>query len=142
MFEEMIESYLARLKECKEYDVKSVILFGSVARGQAKEHSDVDLIIVASGLPELKRRDVLPPFKKPSRIQDIWMTPEELEDMGQAKTLFVVDALLEGRVLQDDGTVARAQERLIASLKRLKARRLKSGWMIPREDLSAVISFD
>jgi hypothetical protein len=80
-----------------------VILYGSVARGQAKEHSDVDLIIVASGLPELKRRDVLPPFPKPSRIQDIWMTPEELEDMGQAKTAFVVDALLEGRVLLDGG---------------------------------------
>ena len=62
--------------------------------------------------------------------------------MGQAKTAFVVDALLEGRVLQDDGTVAGAQERLIASLKRLKARRLKSGWMIPRDDLRKVISFD
>jgi predicted nucleotidyltransferase len=142
MFEEMIESYLARLKNCKEYDVKSVILFGSVARSQAKEHSDIDLIIVASGLPELKRRDQLPPFPKPARIQDIWMTPEELEDMVIAKTLFVVDALLEGRVLQDDGTVAEARERLIASLKRLKAKRLKSGWMIPREDLRAVISFD
>jgi predicted nucleotidyltransferase len=41
-------------------DIKSVILFGSAARGQAKEHSDIDLIIVASGLPELKRRDELP----------------------------------------------------------------------------------
>jgi predicted nucleotidyltransferase len=32
-----------------------------VARGQAKEHSDIELIVVASGLPELKRRDELPP---------------------------------------------------------------------------------
>lgn len=130
-YESMIESYFARLKECEEYDVKSVILFGSVARSQAKEHSDVDLIIVASGLPELKRRDVLPHFQKPARIQDII-----------SKTGFVVDALLEGRVLQDDGTVAIAQERLATSLKRLKARRQKSGWMIPRADLRAVISFD
>jgi predicted nucleotidyltransferase len=138
----MIESYLARLKECKEYDIKSVILFGSVARGQAKEHSDIDLIIVAPGLPELRRRDELPPFSKPARIQDIWMTPEELEDMVIAKTGFVVDALLEGRVLQDDGTASRARERLLASMIRLKARRLKSGWMIPRDDLRTVISFD
>jgi uncharacterized protein len=142
MFEEMIEIYLSRLKNRKEFDVKSVILFGSVARGQAKEHSDIDIIVVASGLPELKRRDRLPPFPKPARIQDIWMTPEELEDMVIAKTLFVVDALLEGRVLQDDGTVAGARDRLIASLKRLKAKRLKSGWMIPRDDLKTVISFD
>lgn len=142
MFEEMIEAYLAKLKEIKEYDIKSVILFGSVARGQAKAHSDVDLIIVASGLPELKRRDMLPPFRKPARIQDIWMTPEELQDMVIAKTMFVVDALLEGKVLRDDGTAAGARERLKESLRRLKVRKLKSGWMIPRDDLRAVISFD
>ena len=47
-FEEMIESYLA------------------------KEHSDIDLIVVASGLPEMKRRDELPPFRSSARIQDIW----------------------------------------------------------------------
>jgi hypothetical protein len=35
-FEEMIESYLAKLKDCKfdnNIDIKCVILFGSVARG-------------------------------------------------------------------------------------------------------------
>jgi predicted nucleotidyltransferase len=133
MFEEMIESYLARLKEIKKYDVKSVILFGSVARVQAKEHSDIDIIVVASGISELRNRDVRPPFPKPARIQDIWMMPEELEDMVMAKTGFLGDALLEGRMLQDDGTAAGAREKLVASLKRLKATRLKSGWMIPRE---------
>ncbi len=138
----MIESYLASLKEIEGYNVKSVILFGSVARGQAKEHSDIDIIVVASGLPELRNRDTLPPFPKPARIQDIWMTPEELEDMVIAKTGFLVDALLEGRVLRDDGIVARDREKLVASLKRLKAKRLKSGWMIPREELRAVISFN
>jgi len=142
MFEEMIESYLASLKEIEGYDVKSVILFGSVARGQAKEHSDIDIIVVASGLPELRNRDTLPPFPKLARIQDIWMTPEELEDMVIAKTGFLVDTLLEGRLLRDDGTVARARKKLVESLKRLRAIRLKSGWMIPREELRAVISFD
>ncbi len=56
MFEEMIESYLARLKEIEGYDVKSVILFSSVARGQAKENSDIDIIVVAAGLPELRNK--------------------------------------------------------------------------------------
>ena len=32
------------------YDIKNVILFSSVARGQAKEHSDIDIIAIASGL--------------------------------------------------------------------------------------------
>ena len=116
MFEVMIESYLASLLNCKfekfnnDIEIKSVILFGSVARGQAKDHSDIDIIVVASGLPELKKRDELPPFRSPARIQDIWMTPEELEDMVIAKTGFVVDALLEGKVLFDDGTARAARE--------------------------------
>ncbi len=113
-----------------------------MARGQAKEHSDIDLIVVASGLPELKRRDELPPFRSLARIQDIWMNPEELEDMVIAKTCFVVDALLEGKVLRDDGTAAAARERLVQSLEKLKIRKLEHGWMIPRSDLNAVISFD
>jgi predicted nucleotidyltransferase len=139
MFEEMINNYLVKLKSC---NVRSVILFGSVARGEAREDSDVDLLVVASGLPPLKERYRLPPFRKPTRIQDIWMTPEELNEMVDAKTGFVVDALLEGKALQDDGTVARARERLEDSLKRLGARRLKHGWFIPRDDLRKVISFD
>lgn len=139
MFEEMINNYLAKLKGC---NVRSVILFGSVARGEAREDSDVDLLVVASGLPPLKERYHLPPFRKPARIQDIWMTPEELDEMVDAKTGFVVDALLEGKALQDDGTAANARERLEASLKRLGARRIKHGWFIPRDDLSRVISFD
>jgi selenocysteine-specific translation elongation factor len=53
-----------------------------------------------------------------------------------------VDALLDGKALQDDGTVAVAQERLAVSLKKVKARKLKHGWIIPREDLRTVISFD
>ncbi len=126
MFEQMIADYLAKLREfCP--GVRSIILFGSLARGEARPDSDVDLIVVASDLPELKKRLDLPPFRKPARIQDIRMTPAELEDMVVAKTGFVVDALLEGKVLQDDGIAAQARERLVESLRNLKARRLKSG---------------
>ena len=46
-----------------------------------------------------------------------------------------------GRFLQDDGTVAVAREKRVESLKRLKTKRFKSGWMIPREDIRAEISF-
>ena len=47
-----------------------------------------------------------------------------------------------GKVLLDDGTAAAARERLVPSLERLKVRKLEHGWMIPRSDLNAVISFD
>ena len=54
MFEEIIEQYISQISE--KFDIKGIILFGSVARGTAKKTSDIDLIVVASGLPELRDR--------------------------------------------------------------------------------------
>jgi len=139
MFEEMINDYVERIKGL---DVRGVLLFGSVARNDAKEHSDVDMLVVASGLPDIKERYDFITVKKPSRIEDIWMTPDELIEMVDAKTGFVVDALLEGKILLDDGTVEGARARLRDSLNRLNAKKLKHGWFIPRDNLRTVMSFD
>lgn len=139
MFEEMINDYVERIKGL---DVRGILLFGSVARNDAKEQSDVDILVVASGLPDIKERYDFRRVEKPTRIEDIWMTPDELIEMVDAKTGFVVDALLEGTILLDDGTVEDARARLRGSLKRLNAKRLKHGWFIPRDNLRTVMSFD
>lgn len=139
MFEEMINDYIEKIRRL---NVRSVVIFGSVARDDAKKHSDVDMLVIASGLPDIKERHDFVTVKKPSRIEAIWMTPDELVEMVDAKTGFVVDALLEGKVLLDDGTVEDARARLRESLKRLNAKKLKHGWFIPRDDLRKVISFD
>ena len=139
MFEAMINDYVEGIKGL---DVRGILLFGSVARNDAKEQSDVDILVVASGLPDIKERYGFITVKKPSRIEDIWMTPDELIEMVDAKTGFVVDALLEGRILLDDGTIKDARARLKDSLKRLNAKKLKHGWFIPRANLRTVMSFD
>jgi predicted nucleotidyltransferase len=139
MFEEMINDYVERIKGL---DVRGILLFGSVARNDAKEHSDVDILVIASGLPDIKERYGFITVKKPYRIEDIWMTPDELIEMVDAKTGFVVDALLEGKILLDDGTINDARARLRDSLKRLNAKKLKHGWFIPRDNLRTVVSLD
>lgn len=50
----------------------SIVLFGSVARGQAKPDSDIDILVVMKGLPvgRFARRDILEP---------VW---EELAEKG------------------------------------------------------------
>ena len=139
MFEEMIDDYVGRIKGL---GVCGILLFGSVARNDAKEYSDVDMLVIASGLPDIKERYGFITVKKLSRIEDIWMTPDELIEMVDAKTGFVVDALIEGKILLDDGTIKDARSRLVDSLKRLKAKRLKHGWYISRDNLRTVMSFD
>ena len=139
MFEEMIEQYILKITE--KFDIKGIILFGSVARGTAKKTSDVDLIVVASGLPELRDRFNFIGIKKPARLEAIWMTPEELSGMVDAKTGFVMDALLEGIFLKDDGTIEAHKKRLEESLKKLHAVKISHGWFIPRNNLDEVLSF-
>ncbi len=41
----IVKGFIANL--CDEIDVEEVILFGSYARGDAKEHSDIDLAIIS-----------------------------------------------------------------------------------------------
>ncbi len=48
----ILELAVARVFEEFGSALRSLILFGSLARGTAKEESDIDLLLVADGLPE------------------------------------------------------------------------------------------
>ena len=80
---------------------RKVIAFGSVARGDSDEWSDLDLIIVAdTARPFLER------FKDFAGIYDVWArldlliyTPAEFERMIAEENPLVLDAIREGVVL-------------------------------------------
>lgn len=85
-------------------DPDLVILFGSHARGDATENSDVDLLVVAhSSLPKPKRsvplysllRDY--PFSKDILVY----TPEEIDDYRHLRASLIHRALKEGVVLYE-----------------------------------------
>ena len=45
-YQEAVEEFVRRVKGKYEDKIDSIILFGSVARGEAKEDSDVDILVV------------------------------------------------------------------------------------------------
>ena len=54
----------------RQADAEQVILFGSYARGEATEHSDVDLLVIApSDLPRFKRSRALYKSLRPVSIR-------------------------------------------------------------------------
>ena len=79
-----------------------ILLFGSVARGDARETSDVDLIVVEeSDLTFKQRMNFL--YSEIERHEDVdmfWYTPRELEKM-QPQSSFVRRALEEAVVLYE-----------------------------------------
>lgn len=81
-------------------NAKSIILFGSYARGVANENSDVDLMVIAdSNLPRFKRSrkiyKVLNPY--PFAMDLLVYTPFEIEKGKKSPISFVSRVLREGK---------------------------------------------
>jgi uncharacterized protein len=85
-------------------DPERIILFGSYARGDAREDSDVDLLLVApTDLPLQERfpvvRDLLADF--PASFDVFWKTPEEYRRWRNVVNHVVYFAEKYGRVVYE-----------------------------------------
>ena len=100
--EELLKEMVRRILEVTQPD--KIILFGSYARGNATESSDIDILIIQpSDLPRYKRATpirlaLLGLF--PSKDIVVY-TPEEVEEWKSASTSFIASVLREGRVLYE-----------------------------------------
>ena len=94
---EELERILSRLKN--DPSVRKVLLFGSLARGDARDYSDIDLIVVKD--TTLRFLDRLDEFYDDAReAMDILVyTPQEFEEMKERP--FVKMALREGKMLYE-----------------------------------------
>ena len=83
-------------------NAERVILFGSYARGEARESSDVDLMVVAeSDLPRFKRsRNLYKLFRPyPFGMDLVVYTPQEVERGKRSPLSFVSAVLRDGKTL-------------------------------------------
>ena len=82
-----------------------ILLFGSVARGEARETSDVDLIVVEESDLTFKQRMnfLYSEIERHDEVDMFWYTPEELETMRKTSS-FVRRAIEEGVVLYERET--------------------------------------
>lgn len=93
------------LEDLKAYQPEKVILFGSAARGDADERSDLDVVIVKQTSALFVQRSVdaakcLRPKIGP--IDLLVYTPEEFRRMIEDEVPFIEHVLREGRVLYEE----------------------------------------
>lgn len=100
--EEKIQAVVDRIVEVAK--PQQIILFGSHARGKAKDHSDLDLLIVKDG-----------DYHKGKLIEEIYMnlvgvkqavdvvivTPKEIEQYRGSPSLVIKPALDEGKIIYE-----------------------------------------
>lgn len=104
-----IEQLIARIAERigRDYKPEKVILFGSYARGNPTEDSDIDLFIVketrermVDRFVEVKRLLYDPDMRIP--VSPLVYTPEELEERLRMGDSFVEEIVSEGKVLYEE----------------------------------------
>ena len=90
----------------EKYEPEQVILFGSLARGDVGEWSDLDLLIVKeTPEPFLQRsKEVALLCRAMVGVDYLVYTPDELEKMIERGNPFILEALQEGRILYDRRT--------------------------------------
>jgi len=136
----LAEEYARLAQEVLGENLVSVVLFGSVARGEAHDKSDIDLFIVAEKLPRgaFKRRELLEPIRAhlDSKLEELWRQGiyadfveiiRTKEEAGRFHP-FYLDMTEEAILLYDrDGFFADILERVRKKLQELGAKRKRMG---------------
>jgi predicted nucleotidyltransferase len=99
--EKLIERFLSQINQLSP---KCVILFGSYAKGNFTEDSDIDLCVIAERLPEdeMRRRTLVGLYKTP-KITAMGFYPQEFINFLKKRRCFVYDIISDGIVVYNDG---------------------------------------
>jgi len=109
---ELKESLMRELKD----GIKSIVVYGSVARGEAGEESDIDILVVLEDNSLYKKvSDITYKIDLNNRTATsiFWITPKELTKYVKKGSPFLENVVEEGVVLYDDGTFARVRESIV-----------------------------
>lgn len=136
----LAEKYARLAKEHLGANLISVALFGSVARGEATQYSDIDLLIVCENLPKgmFKRHALLEPVREQlqSDLERLWKQGiysdfTELVYTKEEASKFhwvYLDMLEDAVILHDEGDFLHGVfERLRERLKELGAQKRRLG---------------
>ncbi len=140
VLKELAKAYTKALQDILGDSLVAVVLFGSVARGEASSRSDIDLLVIVSGLPNgrLARQQYLEvaddrlesrllALRHQGVLTDfcpVLKTPEEAEHVTPLYFDLVEDAII---LHERESFFSTILDGLRDSFKRLGARRLKRG---------------
>jgi uncharacterized protein len=99
----MLEQLDALLQALQLYQPQRIILFGSVARGEADAESDLDVLVIKdTAKPFVRRLERMAELCPPGVHADILVyTPAELREMLDDGNPFIIHALQEGKVVYE-----------------------------------------
>jgi len=95
--------------------INSIVIYGSVARGDARDDSDIDMFVVIKDNSLFKTVSDIGysvDVKNRTHTSFFWVTPREVTRMAKNHSPFIDSVAAEGIVLYDRGTFRRLRKRL------------------------------
>jgi len=119
------------VKYAKPLQPRAIILFGSYARGDFTESSDIDVCLIADKMPkeEMSRR-TLPDVPKIPKIKVIGFLPEEFLEYIRTIRFLAFDIVADGIVIYDDGSYGKIREAYDDAIRTYGICRQRHGWKI------------
>jgi len=121
---------LERLKEIAKkldvYRVKLVILFGSRARGDYTDESDIDLLIVADNLPNDPREayEAIRKLIEDPNIHPICLKTNSFIKKLENESTFIMEIIEDGKIIYANETFL---EKTMAKYKEIRKRWIRKG---------------
>jgi len=130
---EKIEEFL---RQIKGLNLKLVVLFGSYARGDFTEESDIDICVVAENLPEnIFERRSLSGLYRVSGLRAIGYFPEEFLNELEKPNFFLHDVLEEGLIIHcDEFFLKKVMEKRDIIKNKIGLVKERDGWRILRKE--------
>ncbi len=117
---EVVDSLVPLLLAELESQIHSLVLFGSVARGEARPDSDVDILVLTEAPLAVRQRideisyDI--DLKNTVFTQLVVLTTKNFEAEARMRSYFSSDIFRDGIVLHDDGTYQRIREQASSAI--------------------------
>jgi len=121
----LLEELRDLAERLKDYGVRLVVLFGSVARGDYTEESDVDVLVVADRLPS-DPRDAYEVVKRvvDARVQPTCFTTSSFLKKLRSESTFIMEVLEDGKIVYAN---AEFLEEVLATYKEVRAKWIRKG---------------
>ena len=129
LYQKVAREFAERVASELDREIQAVVLYGSVARGEAIGESDIDMLIVTPHKDAIRAKvveieeDIDSASNYQTFLTSIYLTPEEVCDLASAGSPYMLDVLDQGVVLYDDGSFAGIRETILAARRRDVGRR-------------------
>jgi len=115
VYEKTAKEFAEKVIKRLDGSIDSIIVYGSVARGNARKDSDIDILIISKKGRKIENEVLNAGYdidlKNKTVTTHIYLTPKDLEREKKFGSFFTHDVLTQGRVLYDNGTFKRIREK-------------------------------